>query len=92
MTLELPEERRGWPCSWALEDGVVMERAPFLQGDSLLKVHPEASSSEFKTHFPTRTLFLCYWVTTEVLQYRKERDACFAIVQKKRLPGKERFV
>lgn len=69
-----------------------MERAPFLQGDSLLKVHPEASSSEFKTHFPTRTLFLCYWVTAEVLQYRKERDACFAIVQKKMLPGKERFV
>ena len=67
-----------------------MEGAPLLQGDSLLKVHPEASSSEFKTHFPTRTLFLCYWITTEVLQYQKERDACFAILQKKMLPGKKK--
>lgn len=67
-----------------------MEGAPLSQEDSLLKVHPEASSSEFKTHFPTRTLFLCYWITTEVLQYQKERDACIAIVQKKMLPSKKK--
>lgn len=43
-----------------VEYGIVMEGSPLLQGDSLPRVHPEANSSEFKTHFPTRILFLCY--------------------------------
>lgn len=48
-----------------------MGKAPMLQVGSLPKMHLEANSSEFKTHFPIGILFLCYEITREVLQYQK---------------------
>lgn len=71
---------------------MVMEEVPELDRSSLPKIHLDASRSKFKTHFPTEIFFNVIRVPDKSFNTRKGRGMFFAVVQRKMLQGRERFV